>query len=503
MEFASEFFIELFLPAVLIVYWLLGLIRSEKGKTVARNIFLLIASCVFYAVGGIRMLGLFVSIIALNFFAGIVIEYFGKQGKAKLKKLVFVVSVLLNVFVLAFFKYFNMVVKIIEIFMDGGDVWQNLMLFKGTGALNITAVAMPLGISFIIFQAISYIADVYKEKTPATKNALTFALYNTLFCQLLQGPIMRFDNLGSQIESRKTTVYDTWKGFERFVIGLGKKVLVANVLALQVDRIFSSGSTNVDVTQLGAPIAWIGILFYTLQIYYDFSGYTDMAIGIGRMLGFKIDRNFEYPYTALSTQDFWRRWHITLSSWFKDYIYIPLGGSRCSKARACFNVAVVFFVTGIWHGANLTFIAWGLVFVITSVLERLFLGDLLKKNPVKIINWLYTIFVVMMGWVLFRSDNLDFAFKYFAQLFSFKSSPAGYSVLSYLGIEVFVATIIGILFSGLIQRPLKPAFDKLGENMGIRTFDNVVRYVLILAIFAFCLFKIVGGSYSSSIYMQF
>ncbi len=503
MEFASVIFIELFLPVVLIVYYLLGFIKKEPLKTTLRNGFLLLASLVFYAFGGINELLLFIALIALNFFAGIALGAIDPEKKKGLRRTVFVAALLLNVGVLIFFKYTTMFVNMINMFRESGSFGASLaglLTFNGTsvaeGALKIV---MPLAISFIVFQSISYISDVYLGKTKHSKNILTFALYMTLLCQVTQGPIMRYGNLGAQIESRQHTLDGFMAGLKRFVYGLGKKVLIANVVAVAVDKIFDANKTYMDVTKMGAPIAWLGILLYTLQIYYDFSGYTDMAIGVGGMLGFKIDENFNYPYTSLSVQEFWRRWHISLSSWFKDYIYIPLGGSRCSKARACFNVAVVFFVTGIWHGANLTFIFWGLIFVVASIVERLFLGKLLQKNPVKPINWLYATLVVMIGWVFFRSDNLDFAGKFIGQMFSFQGSTAGYSVLSYLSLEVIIALVCGIIFCGAIQRPLSGVYGKIKDKTAVK----VIELILLLAIFALCLIRIVGGSYAPSIYQNF
>ena len=498
MEFASVIFIEIFLPAVLIVYYLLGLIKNEKASTAARNIFLLLASLVFYAFGGINELLLFVALIALNFFAGIIIGAIDAEKHKKGRTAAFVVALLLNVGVLVYFKYTAMFVNMIKMFSERGSVGaalSGLLTFDGSGAMKII---MPLAISFIIFQSISYIADVFTKKTEPSKNILTFALYMTLLCQLTQGPIMRYGNLGKQIEKREHSLEGFLAGLKRFCYGLGKKVLIANVVAETVDKIFNSQKAFMDVNNMGAPIAWLGIVLYTIQIYYDFSGYTDMAIGVGGMLGFKIDENFNYPYTSFSVQEFWRRWHITLSSWFKDYIYIPMGGSRCSKARACFNVAVVFLVTGIWHGANLTFIVWGMIFVVFSIIERLFLGDLLKKNPVKPVNWLYTILVVMIGWVFFRSDNIDFAGRFIGQMFSFKASPV-YSVFTYLSVEVIVALVCGILFSGALQRPLGGVYAKIKDKLPVRIIDVILQ----LAILAFCIIRIVGGSYAPSIYQNF
>lgn len=503
MEFASVLFIELFLPVILIVYYLLGFIKKERVRTGIRNGFLLLASLVFYAFGGINELLLFIALIALNFFAGWAIGAIDAEKKKGLRRAVFVGTLLLNVGVLIFFKYTTMFMSMIDMFKNSGSfgaAMEGLVKFNTSVVPEgILKIVMPLAISFIIFQAISYVTDVYLGKTERSKNILTFALYMTLLCQVTQGPIMRYGNLGKQIESRTHTMEGFTAGLRRFVYGLAKKVLIANVVAASVDKIFATQNATMNIESMGAPIAWLGIVLYTIQIYYDFSGYTDMAIGVGGMLGFKIDENFNYPYTSFSVQEFWRRWHISLSNWFKDYIYIPLGGSRCSKARACFNVAVVFFVTGIWHGANLTFIVWGLIFVVMSIIERLFLGKLLQKNPVKPLNWLYTTLVVMIGWVFFRSDSLDFAGKYIGQMFSFKSSSAGYSVLSYLDLSVIIALVCGIIFCGALQRPLA----KVAEKFKTKTWVRIVEYVLLLALFALCIVRVVGGSYAPSIYQNF
>ncbi|MBQ2307683.1 MAG: MBOAT family protein [Clostridia bacterium] len=272
-------------------------------------------------------------------------------------------------------------------------------------------------------------------------------------------------------------------------------MLIANTVAAAANKIWGAEK----IPDLGFGIAWLGLLLFTLQIYYDFSGYTDMAVGIGGMLGFRISENFDYPYTSLSIQEFWRRWHITLSSWFRDYIYIPLGGSRVPLGRICFNLLVVFFVTGIWHGASLNFILWGLLFALFSVLERLFLGNLLKKNPVKPVNWLYTVFVVMMGWVLFRAPSLAAAVEYFGQLFSFKASTQGYTVLSYLNFEVLAAILLGILLCGFVQRPLRKVKEKLQDKPVFLIVDTALQ----LAILAWSLVLLVAGSYNPSIYGNF
>ena len=498
MEFASVIFIEIFLPAVLAIYYLLGFIKNKRAADCSRNVFLLISSCVFYAFGGLKELLFFCALIAVNFAAGILIGKTDKDAHKSRRRLIFVAALLVNIGVLVYFKYTSMMLNLLDTIRKCSGFRGVISALLNFDASGVYSIVMPLAISFIVFQSISYVADVYKEKVAPSKNIITFGLYMTLLCQLTQGPIMRYGNLGAQIENRVHTLDGFVAGLKRFAYGLGKKVLIANVVAESVDKIFNSQKTYMDVENMGAPIAWLGILLYTIQIYYDFSGYTDMAIGVGGMLGFRIDENFNYPYTSLSVQEFWRRWHMSLSGWFKDYIYIPLGGNRRGTARTCFNIAVVFFVTGIWHGANLTFIVWGLIFVVVSIIERLFLGEALKKNPVKPLNWLYTILVVMIGWVFFRSDNLSFALKYIGQMFSFSGS-AHYSVFSYLSVEVIAALVFGVLFCGALQRPLKKLYEKFRDRMPVMCADTVAQ----LAIVAFCIIRIVGGYYAPSIYANF
>ena len=494
LEFTSVFFLEAFLPALLAVYLLLGLIRKKNVCLALRNGLLLLASLVFYAWGGIKDLLLFLALIAVNYLFGRGIDALQKKQEHNQAKTLMAVGVVLNALALCVFKYTTMTLSLIEAFKKGDGFWSTLVHFTGN-VEGVKGLLMPLAFSFIVFQAISYVVDVYKGKVNADENPLRFALYMTLFVQLSQGPIERYGSLGAQIADREHSADKMLKGIRRFCVGLAKKILIANVVAVKADAIFGTE----DISSLSSGIAWFGILCYTLQIYYDFSGYTDMAIGLGMLFGFDISENFDYPYTSLSVQEFWRRWHISLSNWFKDYIYIPLGGSRCSKGRIFFNLSVVFFVTGIWHGANLTFLLWGLLFAVFSVLERAFLGDLLRKNPVKFVNWIYTTFVVMMGWVLFRAPSLAVAGQYYAKLFSFSASPSGKSLLSYVGAEVLLAVIAGILFSGLLQRPLSGLRKKFENN----TVCETVSTVVCIALLAFSLIQVVGGSYNPSIYGNF
>ena len=358
---------------------------------------------------------------------------------------------------------------------------------------------MPLAFSFVTFQSISYLVDVYKGKVAVEKNLLNYALFTTFFGQLSQGPILRYDDFGMQIAGKERSFTDTIRvadfadGLRRFCYGLAKKVMIANTVAEACDKIWENPQG------IGTPVAWFGLLLYTLQIYYDFSGYSDMAVGIGKMFGLKIRENFDYPYTSCSIQEFWRRWHMSLGSWFRDYIYIPLGGSRCSTARICFNLFVVFLVTGIWHGADVTFIIWVLIFALFSILERLFLRKWLDKNPVKILNWIYCTAVVMLGWVFFRAADLQQAFQYFRELFTFTTSAQHLTVIGYLNVDMILAIVAGILLCGFLQRLLNKVYLKIKGTVPFITVDLIVQ----IALLVWSVFMILQGSYTPAIYGRF
>ena len=508
MLFSSMIFMWVFLPAVIGINFLFNLLpfKQERTRIRVKNLFLLIASLLFYAWGGIYYLLIMISSILLNFAGGYVLEK-GVSSK-KARKAALVVIVVLNISILFFFKYFNMLIAIIEsIIQPGagiGAIFSTMLSMKGTGSLGLAQIVLPIGISFFTFQAMSYVMDIYMGKAKLQEHIIDFALYVSLFPQLIAGPIVQYSDVDLQLQSRKETLDLFYSGQRRFCYGLGKKVLVSNVVAEIADDIWA-----LDTATLGAPVAWLGIIAYTLQIYYDFSGYSDMAIGLGRMLGFRFKENFDYPYTSLSVQEFWQRWHISLGSWFREYIYIPLGGNRHGVFRTCLNVFVVYCVTGIWHGANFTFIAWGLFYAVLQIIERLFLGKLLKKNPVKIINWIYTMAAVMLGWIYFRSNDIFQANEYVRQLFNF--TPTENSVVTYLSMMGIIVIVFGILFSGIVQRPVKALFKKLNEKgvfskrlIAVGTNSTmVVDVCLQIAMVAASCAALVGGTYNAFIYFQF
>lgn len=498
MLFSSMTFLWIFLPITLIGNFLLGVLpfKSQNKKISAKNLFLLIMSFIFYAWGGIYYLLIMVASIVINFFGAFIIEK--KAPTQKKRKLFLVLVIILNLGMLFFFKYFNMLVAMIESFMTLGDgvgvALNNLFNLNGTGELGIAKIVLPIGISFFTFQSMSYVFDVYTKKTELQENILDFALYVSLFPQLIAGPIVKYGDVALQLKTRTESLELFCSGIKKFCYGLAKKVLLSNTFASIADSIW-----KLDTATIGAPMAWLGVIAYTMQIYYDFSGYSDMAIGLGRMFGFRFKENFNYPYTALSIREFWQRWHISLSSWFKEYVYIPLGGNRKGLGKTCRNIFIIFLLTGVWHGANFTFIFWGLMYAVLQILERLFLGKWLDKNPIKIFNWLYTILFVMIGWVFFRSTSLSEAFTFIGQMFSFSSGTGGHSVLSELSMMAIIMFVIGILASGLLQRPLKKIYEKHSSKTIIIVIDFALQFILL----ALCILFLVGGTYNPFIYFQF
>lgn len=496
MLFSSMIFLWVFLPGVLIlnygVNWLP--IKNEAKRIQIKNRLLLLTSLFFYAWGGIYYLLIMISSILINYTGGYLIHE--KCETKQSKKTVLILAIILNVAILFFFKYFNMLIIIVESIMASehsvGKVLADMLNMKGTGALGLKEIILPIGISFFTFQSMSYVCDVYWEKAPLQKNILDFGLYVSLFPQLIAGPIVRYSDIAASLNNRKESVNLFFEGQRRFCYGLGKKVLLANTFAEAADAIFA-----LEVSGIGTPLAWLGIITYTLQIYYDFSGYSDMAIGIGKMLGFTFNENFNYPYTSLSIQEFWRRWHISLSTWFKEYVYIPLGGNRKGKGRTYVNLFAVFLLTGLWHGANFTFLFWGIYYGILLIMERSFLGEWLKKNPIKPLNWIYTILLVMIGWVYFRADNILAANAYLGQMFGGYSSNL--MVLSLSTTKLLIALVLGIFLCGFVQRPLKKKYETMKNHILVRFADLGMQMILL----CYSIMVLVSGTYNPFLYFQF
>jgi len=411
MVFSSTIFLVGFLPFVLAAYFL-----SPRRF---RNVYLIAASLFFY-VWGEREYGwvLPLSIVG-NYLAGVWIA----RSRSPMRVLAAAVTV--NLLLLAAFKYANFLADNLNV----------VLLAVGLGSVKLGPVHLPCGISFFTFQAISYLVDVSRDDVPVESSPTRYALYAALFPHLIAGPIVRYRDLADRLGDRTITPDGFAEGVRRFVIGLGKKVLLANTVAAAADDLFA-----LPPAVLGTGAAWLGLACYSLQIYFDFSGYSDMAIGLGKMFGFDFAENFRHPYAAASVTDFWRRWHITLSSWLRDYVYIPLGGSRCSTARVLANLVIVFVLCGLWHGAAWTFLVWGLWHGAFLVAERLGLGRALESAP-RPLRHVYTLLAVMGGWVLFRADSFTHAAGYFAALVG---GGAGLSPFwAYVGRDVWIALAIG------------------------------------------------------------
>ena len=427
MLFSSMIFLWVFLPVVLGSYFII--------KDEFKNILLLIASLFFYAWGEPKYIILMLCTITINYLAGLLMENKNKRGK----KFILIGTIIIDLGFLFYFKYFNLFVDAVN-------------SLTGSQTLDARNIALPIGISFYTFQAMSYVIDLYREEINVQKSWLKMSLYISFFPQLIAGPIVKYKDICKQIDQRKCSVEKFCYGVKRFSYGLGKKVIISNSLAAVVDNIL-----NLDISFIGTNLSWCIAICYTMQIYFDFSGYSDMAIGLGKMFGFDILENFNYPYISKSIQEFWRRWHISLSTWFKEYLYIPLGGNRKGAIRTYINLFIVFLVTGLWHGASYTFVIWGLFHGFFSIIERLFLGKYLKKNPVKPLNYIYTMLVVMVGWVLFRCDTLGQALRLIKNMFIYKES-VGYSLMYFLSTENIIILIIAIVISVILPALMKKNF---------------------------------------------
>lgn len=496
MLFSSMIFLWVFLPFLIVGNFILSMapFRYVENRMRAKNAFLLICSLFFYAWGGVNYLLIMLASIVINYCGGLAIHEKNKRPGAKKGTLILVI--VLNLGMLFFFKYFNMLVVILESLLRTdvslGEKIVAMVSMEGTGALGIPYIVLPVGISFFTFQAMSYVVDVYTGKTQIQKSIVDFALYVSLFPQLIAGPIVKYSDVASQINEREESLQLFAEGIKRFCYGLGKKVLIANTFAQVADDIWA-----LETSELGAAVAWFGAISYTLQIYYDFSGYSDMAIGLGKMFGFSFRENFHYPYMSASVQEFWRRWHISLSSWFKEYVYIPLGGNRKGAWRTYRNIFIVFLLTGVWHGANFTFIVWGLYYAFWLIMERLFLGKVLEKKPMKLLGHVYTLLVVTVGWVYFRSDNIYQANEFLVQMFTFGSSD--YSVLSYLSMKVLVMLAAALLCGGFLQKLLGNVYKKASKYVPVRIMDILLQMVILI----YSAMLIVSGTYNPFIYFQF
>jgi len=483
MVFSSPLFLFLFLPVVLAVYFLLPGLR-------ARNAWLLAVSLLFYAWGEVGFILLLLVSTLINFGLGKWVE---RCEKIPERKLAVAVAVIVNVGFLAFFKYAGLVVKSLNV----------VLALAGAGALPVPHIELPIGISFFTFHALSYVIDIYRRKWRSAHDPRDTALYIFFFPQLVAGPILRWNAIAPQLEKRFFDRATFAEGVRRFVGGLAKKMIVANAVAVPADQIFA-----LPASQLSTPVAWLGLVCYTIQIYFDFSGYSDMAVGLGKMFGFQFIENFNFPYTAQSIRDFWRRWHISLSTWFRDYVYIPLGGNRVSAARNHFNLVAVFFLCGLWHGASWTFVVWGLAHGIFLVLERTRFGEICDRLP-RPLRHIYTLFVVMMCWVLFRADTFSIAADYFAALFGAGRVEQAQPLQRYATNEVIWALCLGAAFAAPLWGGIKSAGQRLSQFIpqslhGIYFgAGQVVEIILVVALLLISSAWLAGGTYNPFIYFRF
>lgn len=481
MLFSSTFFLFIFLPMLLVLYF--AVFKTTK----ARNILLLISSLIFYAWGEPIFVFIMLLCVGANYGFGLWADTY-RNDKQKIKW-VFASMLIFNLGVLGIFKYAGFVVTTLN---------STLGL-----TLNVPHIALPIGISFFTFQGISYVVDVYRGHGKVLKNPLDVGLYISFFPQLIAGPIVRYETVAKEIEVRQENEKDFAEGIARFIIGMAKKVILANQFALIADKAYS-----LPIENLSVGFAWMGAIAYMLQIFFDFAGYSDMAIGLGKMFGFHFIENFNAPYMARSVSDFWRRWHISLGSWFRDYVYIPLGGSRTTTIKRLRNIFIVWLLTGIWHGANWTFIVWGLYFGVILALEKFTrLGKFMEKS--KVIGHVYTLSLVLISWVIFRADSLQGAMDYIKAMFG-KGSDVIMGNLAELYLnDNMILYIVGVLACLPIGNWMEKLYEKV-MNIFETAISHKIQLVLkgIYMVLLSCLFLVaisylVKGTYNPFIYFNF
>ena len=480
MVFSTSIFIYLFLPITLIIYYL----APKKGK----NLIILLSGLLFYSWGEpIYVIVMLISTM-IDYFAGLIMNHF--EGRKIPRRICLIVSIVMNLGLLGIFKYSGFIAENINAIAGTQLIDINNMNFFGIEYLPMNM--LPIGISFFTFQSMSYTIDLYLGNVKVQKNPISFAAFVTLFPQIVAGPIVRYDDVAKELDDRSITIDLIYDGIIKFIIGLSKKVLIANSIGALWTSIKATDIANVSVVS-----SWLGILAFTFQIYFDFSGYSDMAVGLGKMMGFNFPKNFDYPYLSKSISEFWRRWHITLGAWFKSYVYIPLGGNRKGMARTIFNLAVTWFLTGVWHGASWNFILWGTLYGVVIILEKLFLGKLLDKIP-DIFGHIYTMLLVILGWVLFDTADLPTAGAYIAKMFGFGGgafidSTAMYQIATY-GITFIICII------GCTNLP-KLAVEALKKKSAVLV--NYGGIAVMTGMFIICAAYLVDQTYNPFLYFNF
>lgn len=468
MLFSSLVFLWLFLPVVFLVSRALPL----RGQ----NALLLAASLLFYAWGGPGYLPLMLVSITINWAGGLLLAPLNGRPRSGVLSVV----ILADLTLLGYFKYYTF----------AADTLNSLLHWP---LLPAKEIALPIGISFYTFQAMSYVIDLYRRKCDVQKSWFRLALYISFFPQLIAGPIVQYGQISAQLADRHATAQDVAYGIKRFCWGLGKKVILANAFAAKGDEIFGLAPASVST-----PLAWLGALFYTLQIYYDFSGYSDMAIGLGEMFGFHFAENFNYPYLSASVTEFWRRWHMSLSGWFRDYLYIPLGGNRRGKVRTLVNLFIVFLVTGLWHGANWQFVAWGVIYGILLIIERVGFRAFLEKLP-RAVGHIYTLFCVVLAWVLFRAPGLKAGLQWLRAMLLPTAGSAAYPVARYLDGRILLLLAVGLLLCG----PAQTLLPRLKTVLYSREVPGKVQSAALLAVLFLCTMLLVSSTYNPFIYFRF
>ncbi len=470
MVFSSVTFLFLFLPVVYILYMLM------PGKK-AKNFLLIAASLLFYAWGEQLYVLLMIGSVLVNWLLGLAISKFYSN-----RKLITAIAVILNLGMLFAYKYVGFFAEI----------------FASVTKLDIPEISvhLPIGISFFTFQILSYVIDVSRDKNSVQRNFFNLLLYISLFPQLIAGPIVKYHDVMDQLEARKLTADNVSAGVRRFIIGLSKKLLIADIMAKVVDEIFA-----LTPDSMSAYCAWIGAVFYIIQIYFDFSGYSDMAIGLGKMMGFDFKENFNFPYISSSIGEFWRRWHISLSTWFREYLYIPLGGNRKGKARTYLNLMIVFLFTGLWHGANFTFVVWGLYNGILIILER---ANIIPVNKIKLgfVRHIYTLLAVIIGFTIFRADSLSYALDYIKTMFTPSAFTMGIADCSEY-MTPYIVTVFAVACIASLPVTEKVRSFMQSKPATINTIVNAGSYAVALGLLAVCVFVLASNSYSPFIYFRF
>lgn len=486
MVFSSIIFLFLFFPLSI------ALVHIFPKKF--RNLTLTLVSLLFYFWGEGLNVGILLFSIVINYFAA---NYIGKTGesnpKSKNAKVVLILTIIVNLGMLVAYKYFNF-------FVDNVRIASTAILGSDDLFANVAYVALPLGISFFTFQALSYTIDVYRNHVKPVRNIIDLACYISMFPQLVAGPIVRFVDIQDRLKNVFIDKKEVVSGIFLFIIGLSKKVLIANTMAIPADGIFA-----IPVESLNMPLAWLGAIAYSLQIYFDFSGYSDMAIGMGLMFGFRFNENFHFPYMAHSVQDFWRRWHISLSTWFRDYLYIPLGGNRISANRTYFNLLTVFILCGFWHGAQWTFIIWGLYHGAFLALERAGFSIYLQKHVPRVFRHTYALLVIIIGWVIFRTDTYTHFIGFMKAMFGLNQVDTLYQTMNFMGNDILIAMIFGILFSVQLNVLLKN--HVIGSQKWEYIFNlsttKILQSTAIMALFILAIARLSSTTHNPFLYFRF